>query len=117
MNPWQRIILTLTIALTGLEGCVSAASPNFDSVAQVIVKFKSAIAQPADAALLKDLANSAHLKVSHVRPMSGGAQIYLLRGFANDGELKHALKHLSARSDVEYVELDQKMKPQKSANE
>ena len=115
MTPLHPIALIFSLLFTGLTGCVSANSQANEQIAQVIVKFKAANDQPASPALLQDLGQTAKLKVSHLRPMSGGAQIYLLTGFADDAELAQALKQLSARSDIEYAELDQKMKPQKKS--
>ncbi len=115
MTALHRIALIFSLLVTSLTGCVSAESQANEQIAQVIVKFKAVNTQPASPALLNDLGQTAKLNVTHVRPMSGGAQIYLLTGFADDAALAQALKQLSARSDIEYAELDQKLKPQKKA--
>jgi hypothetical protein len=92
---------------------VCAETKAGNDVAQVIVKFKDATIEPANPDLLKSLVQTAKLKVRHVRPMSGGAQIYVLSGAADDTLLTQAIKQISARPDVEYAELDRKLKPQK----
>ena len=112
MNPLRRSIVTLALILTGITGCVCAETKAGNDIAQIIVKFKDVNTEPASASLLKSLGQTAKLKVRHVRPMSGGAQIYVLSG-ADDGALvAQAIKQISARPDVEYAELDRKLKPQ-----
>ena len=111
------MVAIIILICIGLAGCACQSAAKSDAVAQVIVKFKTPIAEPASADLLQDLAKTTQANVAHVRSMSGGAQIYLLSNVANDAALAQAIKALSARSDVEYAELDRKMKPQKGANE
>lgn len=113
MNSLRRSIVTVMLLLTGITGCVCAETKAGSDVAQIIVKFKDANTEPATASLLKSLAQTTKLKVRHVRPMSGGAQIYVLSGSADEASLAQSIKQISARPDVEYVELDRKLKPQK----
>lgn len=114
MKLFPRTIVAVTLALASIAGCVCAESKTGSEVAQIIVKFKDANIEPASAALLNSLGKTTQLKVRHVRPMSGGAQIYTLSGVANDAELNQAMQRISARPDVEYAEIDRKLKPQKS---
>jgi hypothetical protein len=113
MNPLRRSIVSVMLLLTGITGCVCAETKAGNDVAQIIVKFKDANTEPATAGLLKSLAQTSKLRVRHVRPMSGGAQIYVLSGVADEALLAQAIKQISARPDVEYAELDRKLKPQK----
>lgn len=113
MNPFHRSIVILFLMLTGITGCVCAQTKVGNDVAQIIVKFKDANTEPASVGLLNSLAQTAKLKVRHARPMSGGAQIYVLSGADDEAQLTHAIKQISARPDVEYAELDRKLKPQK----
>ena len=120
-NPYEnsmklisRSLLAFTLVLASIAGCVCAESKTGGDVAQVIVKFKDANMEPASAALLNSLGNTTQLKVRHVRPMSGGAQIYILSGAAEEAALNQAMQRISARPDVDYAEIDKKLKPQKS---
>ncbi len=114
MKPFSKYLAATLLALTVMAGCVFAEPKSSADVAQIIVKFKDASTPPTSAALLKSLSSSAKLKVRHIRPMSGGAQIYVLSGSSNDAALAEAMKQISARPDVEYAEIDQKLKPQKA---
>lgn len=105
-------IAILWLLLAGLVGCVCAQSQSGDDVAQIIVKFKDVNTEPATATLLSSLSQTTKLKVKHLRPMSGGAQIYVLSG--DDALVAQALQKLAARPDVEFAELDRKLKPQKT---
>ena len=110
--------LILIFLLANITACVYADPKTGQDVAQIIVKFKDASTEPATTSLLKSLTDTTMLKVRHVRPMAGGAQIYVLSGVADDAALTRAMKLLSARPDVEYAEVDRKLKPQKdSSNE
>ena len=119
-NPYENLMklisrsfLAFTLVLAGITGCVCAESKAGGDVAQIIVKFKDANTEPASASLLKSLGQTTKLKVRHVRPMSGGAQIYVLSGSGDEAQLTQVIKQISARPDVEYAELDRKLKPQK----
>ena len=113
MKLFSKFFFALTLVLASITGCVCAESKTGNDVAQIIIKFKEASTAPATPALLKSLAQTAKMKVRHVRPMSGGAQIYVLTGSADDPALNEAMKQISARPDVEYAEMDRKLKPQK----
>jgi hypothetical protein len=113
MKLFSKSLTTFAVVLATITGCVCAESKPVNDVAQIIVKFKDATTEPATAALLKSLGETAKLKVRHVRPMSGGAQIYTLSGSADDAALARAMTQISARPDVEYAEIDRKLQPQK----
>ena len=108
-----RSLLTFTLVLLGITGCVCAESKTGGDAAQISVKFKNPNMEPASATLLKSLGETAKLKVRHVRPMSGGAQIYILSGAVEESALNQAMQRISARLDVEYAEIDKKLRPQK----
>ena len=112
MNSFRQSIGILCLTLTGITGCVCAETKSHHGLAQIIVKFKDATTEPASAVLLNSLAHTTKLKVRHVRPMSGGAQIYVLSGADGAANLTQAIKQLSSRPDVDYAELDRKLKPQ-----
>ena len=114
MKLISRPVLAFTLVLASIAGCVCAESKTGGDAAQIIVKFKDANIQPASAALLNSLGETAQLKVRHVRPMSGGAQIYMLSGAVEEAALSQVMQRISARPDVEYAEIDRKLKPQKS---
>jgi hypothetical protein len=109
---WRSIVM-LSFMLAGIAGCVCAETKTDQDVAQVIIKFKNANTEPASASVLKSLGETTKLKVRHLRPMTGGAQIYVLSGAYDEALLSQAIKQVSARPDVEYCELDRKLKPQK----
>ncbi len=113
MNPFCRSLVILTFLLTGISGCVCAQTKTGNDVAQLIVKFKDVNTEPASASMLKSLRQTTKLHVRHVRPMSGGAQIYVLSGADDESLVAQAIQQISARPDVEYAELDRKLKPQK----
>ena len=113
MKLFSRSLLALTWVLANIAGCVCAEPKAGNEVAQIIVKFKDANTAPATATLLKSLSETAKLKVRHLRPMSGGAQIYVLTGSADAAALTQAMKQISARTDVEFAEIDRKLQPQK----
>jgi hypothetical protein len=114
MKPFSTYLAAMLFAISLMAGCVCAETKTGADVAQIIVKFKDSSTPPATAALLESLSKSAKLKVRHVRPMSGGAQIYLLSGSSDDAVLAEAMKQISARQDVEYAEVDRKIKAQKN---
>ncbi len=116
MKPFSKVLAAALVAVISVAGCVCAEPKTDADVAQIIVKFKDETTPPSSAALLESLSKSAKLKVRHVRPMSGGAQIYVLSGSSNDAGLADAMKQISARQDVDYAEIDQKLKPQKARN-
>lgn len=113
MKFFSKSLLAFAIVIVSIAGCVCAASKPGNDVAQIIVKFKDANTEPATAAILKSLGETAKLKIRHVRPMSGGAQIYTLSGSGEDAALARAMAQISARTDVEYAEIDRKLQPQK----
>ncbi len=116
MKPLSIFLAAFFVLLGSIAGCVCAEPKSGADIAQIIVKFKDASTPPASTALLKSLSDSAKLHIRHVRPMSGGAQIYVLSGNADDAALTAAIKQLSARPDVEYAEVDRKLKPEKEKN-
>ncbi len=113
MNLFSKSLIAFAMILASIAGCVCAESKPGNDVAQIIVKFKDANTEPATAAILKSLSETAKLKIHHVRPMSGGAQIYRLSGSGDDAALDRALAQISARPDIEYAEMDRKLQPQK----
>jgi hypothetical protein len=116
MKPFSTYLAAALFAISLMAGCVCAEPKTGADVAQIIVKFKDSTTPPSSAALLESLSKSAKLKVRYVRPMSGGAQIYVLSGSSDDAALADAMNQISARQDVEYAEIDQKLKPQKAGN-
>ena len=113
MKLLSRLILPFTLVLASIAGCVCAETKTGSNVAQIIVKFKEASIEPASATILKSLGETTNLKVHHVRPMSGGAQIYILSGAVDEAALTQAMQRISTRPDVDYAEIDRKLKPQK----
>ena len=113
MKLFSKSVIAFAILLASIAGCVCAESKLGSDVAQIIVKFKDANTEPATAAILKSLGDTAKLKIRHMRPMSGGAQIYMLSGSGNDAALAQAMAQISARPDIEYAEIDRKLQPQK----
>ncbi len=113
MNHFSKSLIAFAMTMASIAGCVCAESKPGNDVAQIIVKFKDANTEPATAAILKSLGETAKLTIRHVRPMSGGAQIYRLSGSSDDAALARAMTQISARPDVEYAEMDRKLQPQK----
>ncbi len=113
MHPFRSSIVVLCLALIGITGCVCSQTKAGNDVAQIIVKFKDPNIEPASAGLIKSLGRTTQLEVRHVRPMSGGAQIYVLSGADDASRVTQAIQQISTRPDVEYAELDRKLQPQK----
>lgn len=113
MKLLSTFLAACCLVIVGIAGCVCAEPKSGAVIAQIIVKFKDTNTSPATATLVKSLSDSAKLHVRHVRSMSGGAQIYVLSGAATDAALADAMKQISARPDVEYAEIDRKLKPEK----
>lgn len=112
MKPISTFLAAFIVLLSSIAGCVCAEPKAGPDVAQIIVKFKDTNTPPATTTLLKSLSDSAKLHVRHVRPMSGGAQIYVLSGRTSEAALNAAIKQISTRPDVEYAEVDRKLKPE-----
>lgn len=110
--PFRLASLILGTCL-GLAACVADLpdSASGASPARVIVKFR----QPVDAArpdFVAGLARDAGTSLRYLRPMSGGAHVYVLPGSMRPERLAQVVARLSAREDVEYAAEDRMMQPQ-----
>ena len=116
MQPF--LILSAVGCLVTFGGCTPEAGQDSTEMraknaqtARVIIKFRV----PADASrpeFIKQLATSAGIELAYVRPLSGGAHLYSMKGARNPGELARAIERLSKRPDVEYAEPDRIMRIQ-----
>lgn len=108
-----RLTLLILGACLGLAACV-ADLPNSASganPARIIVKFR----QPVDAVqpdFVAGLARDVGIPLRYVRPMSGGAHVYVLSENTRPERLAQVVARLSAREDVEYAVEDRMVRHQ-----
>lgn len=109
--PFRLTLLILGACCLGLAACV-ADLPNSatgTTSVRVIVKFH----QPVDAAqpdFVAGLARDAGMPLQYMRPMSGGAHVYLLSGSARPERVAQVVARLAVREDVEYAGEDRMMR-------
>lgn len=100
-----------------LCGCVStsqttqAESSGIQHMPQVIVKFKDPAVNPAKHGYLEELSREIGATLVYVRPMSGRAHVLRIESSGNTESLHRVVEGLSKRSDVEYAEPDQLLRP------
>ncbi len=105
-----RILVPL-VALAGLA-CVAAAAADVEPVARLIVRFRSDVPNPADAAFLAALARRADVAgIDLLRPMSGDAYVLTMRCADARGTVERdpcaaAVARLAALDGVVAVEID-----------
>lgn len=92
-----------------LLGCASAhtgAGAGAASRAQLIVKFRPAVAEPSAEAFVQTLSEDVGVKLVYVRPMSGDAHVFAIQGQMAREQLDAVIGRLQERPDVVYAEED-----------
>ena len=105
-----------------LAGCASAGTPASNEsvqgidlsqtkqMSQVILKFRDPILDSARRdVLLKDIARDAGVRLTYVRPMSGGAHVLRVDGVMNADHLRRVVDSMTKTPEVEYAEPDRLM--------
>lgn len=87
------------------------AVPTRAEPARIMVKFTDANAEVERPAFAEQLAGDPKVVVRYLRPMSGGAHIYLLDGIHDDAHLNAIVQGINRRSDVIYAEIDRRKVP------
>ena len=105
-----------------LAGCASAGTPAANEsvqrvdlsqakqMSQVIVKFRDPTLDPTRRdVLLKEIARDAGVRLTYVRPMSGGAHVLRVDGVMNADHLLRVVDRMTKAPEVEYAEPDRLM--------
>lgn len=116
-----RAALILLALATPLAACCLAPPQNMAEVkasgqssARIMVQFADANVEVERPAFAAQLADDSKVTVRYLRPMSGGAHVYLIDGIRDDAHLNAIIQSINRRSDVVYAEIDRKMKAQDS---
>lgn len=123
LQGWSVSLLVLCSLF--LSGCTSSphssaaddrqhgSTPTEALAGQVrlIIKFKPAVADPSAAEFLEQLSAETGVSLEYVRPVFGGAHVYITSQSVPPPEKQVVLNKLSERDDVEYVEEDALMLP------
>jgi hypothetical protein len=100
-------VVAIYLALI-LAGCTpappSVAGDGY--TAQIIVKFSDATMNPSENIFVDQLSHDAGARLIYVRPMSGAAHVFEVRGLHDAAELQEVLRRLAKRSGVVYAEED-----------
>ena len=99
---YRSHMLGIALGLAVSACTASSAAPT----AQIIVKFASAVQEPAGPAFVESLSQSAGAKLDYLRPISGDAHVFKV-----EGDAEAAANNLSRRSDVIYAEPDRRLRP------
>ncbi len=102
--------------MCALLGCVSVqtgAGADAASRAQLIVKFRPAVAEPSAEAFVGTLSEDVGVKLVYVRPMGGGAHVFAIQGQLAKEQLDAVIGRLQGRPDVVYAEEDRILRHQR----
>ncbi|HLA74969.1 MAG TPA: hypothetical protein VJM76_03565 [Gammaproteobacteria bacterium] len=97
------LIMVITLPVYSV-GRAPAAEPP---AAQLIVKFTTAVADPAAADFMRRLSRESGATLSYLRPMSGGAHVFAVTSAQGDIALDETVQRLAKRADVVYVQKEQ----------
>ncbi len=115
-------MLAISLLSAGLPGCARSENPPPDQAAtagglhtgRIIIRFRDPQPDLTREMLLHSLSQDAGLFLVYIRPMSGGAHVLQARDRSDrpvsPEALTAAVRRLAVRPDVEYVELDQRMR-------
>jgi hypothetical protein len=108
-----RLIALLLSASVALSACAGAAQPGTALPAhyQLIIKFRTAIDDPAQPDFVQQLSVDAGATLQFERTLGTGAQLYSLDGKLDRAEFSAVLQRLSRRHDVLYAEEDRLVQP------
>jgi hypothetical protein len=119
--PMFRPIFLGVLLLPLLGGCLGGDFPamatppeptavNPQVTQQFMLKFKDGRDERAVRASLPRLSQQAGLELAYVRPLSGQAHILRFPATATPGQVEQGLRALRTMPEVEYVELDRRVK-------
>ncbi len=114
----RRSIVVTILFVSLLLGCASAhtgavASAGAAGRAQLIVKFRPAVAEPSAEAFVQTLSEDAGVRLVYVRAMSGGAHVFAVEGAVSRTQFDQIIRRLEARPDIVYVEEDRILRHQR----
>ncbi len=95
----------------GSEDSKNTIRPRLGA-AQLIIKFSSAVTDPSQAEFVDTLSKDIGVSLAYLRPMSGGAHVFIVKGAPDSRQLQDISRRLSKRSDVIYAEPDRIMRHQ-----
>ncbi len=76
------------------------------SKAQIIIKFRDNITNPAENNFVRQLSRCANAELTYLRPMSGGAHVFTAANVPDEEALKEIIKRLSQRPEIKYIQQD-----------
>ena len=108
------IVLALLLFFMGMQSGCAQHTPEVTHnpfVAQVIIRFAPDVTNPAEPGFLKQLKQGCNGDLIYVRPMAVSAHIFKITA-SKELELETAIKCLSQRPDIIYVEHDRILRHQ-----
>lgn len=110
----MRALLFMGIALWGVA-CIphnhaigTGNQANSNQAMRIIIGFSEPEFDYGNPAFLETLSRDLNAEVTFLQPLSGNAALYLCQPHNSIDKFHSRLKNLSARSDIEYAEPDQK---------
>ncbi len=112
----MRLFTLLLLSALSLGACAQQITPAAADAStampeQLIVKFRTPMPAPNDAAFVQQLSKDAGVTLHFVRTLATGAQIYSIVGTADAATMTAVIQHLQQRHDIEYVEQDRRVPP------
>jgi hypothetical protein len=92
----------------------SAPASSSPPPSQLIIKFRDSKLDPTREGLLSAMSAQSGARLSYVRAMSGGAHVFGVHDL-DAATLEQVVQRISARPDIEYVELDARMRHHEKA--
>ena len=93
------------------EAPVTKTAP-IPNTGRLIIKFSEAVTDPSQAEFVNTLSKDMGVSLTYLRPMSGGAHVFVAKGALDSNQLQDISQRLSQRSDVIYAEPDRIMRHQ-----
>lgn len=109
----KHLIALLMTAIVSLSACAGTPQTEPDSPTryQFIIKFRTAVDDPAQPAFVQQLSLDAGATLRFERTLGTGAHVYSLDGAPGRAEFVELLQRLQHRPDVLYVEEDRLVQP------
>ncbi len=112
----RRFYAELVFGLAAVVLTTACSTFNADaetlSGRRLIVKFETAIDNPADPVFVRSLVSMTGVSLAYVRPMSGAAHVYAVETKEDDVVLEDIVRHVEEHPYVRSVEPDRLMHPQ-----
>lgn len=113
MFALERVTLILLVSsLIVACGLSPLATATGQYTAQLIIKFSEPTIDPMRADFVEHLSRDAGVTLVYVRPMSGGAHLFRIEHLSDKEQLAGAIKRLTKRTDILYVEPDRVLRHQ-----